>query len=494
MKDRKTFSLLVLIILLGAFLRFHSIGKESFWLDEGYTALAIKKFDVNSLIRNSVERGQIIPDDRYSYNSEVPAYFILLESWSKVFGISEFSLRSFSAMFGVLSLIAVFYLANYLFDKKIALISTLLASINLTLIYYSQEARNYSYLLFLSLISIILLLKSLKDGKIKHIVGLVVVNALIIYSHLPWMIFMVFEGIYVLYVIYNEYSNKKKINAKNVNILIAFFIMALLYMPMAGRILFSKDNMTAYAPKVDLRGIAELGIRLSVWLYPSEAMRQKIYDHSFSFSLFEWLLLGSTLLLALILCLLFLFGITKVFYKKVSAKFLILMFLFPLLFSVVFTLINPRLGIFNIKQVIYIIPAFVIISSVGISKIKKFKALIAIIIILSLLPLYSYYHNVDKQQFREAVSFFPDNETVFITKESATKPVRYYYGEKKNVIGIFGLDDLKDYLKDEDKFWVLFTFTKYSDPEGKISDYLGKNYKIIEKKQLFDIELVHYKK
>ena len=112
----------------------------------------------------------------------------------------------------------------------------------------------------------------------------------------------------------------------------------------------------------------------------------------------------------------------------------------------------------------------------------------------NILPLYAYYAHVDKQQFREVVSFFPNDEVVFVTKESATRPVKYYYGEKENVIGIFGLDDLKYHLRNEDKFWVLFTFTKYSDPEGKINSYLGENYEIIEKKQLFDIELVHYKK
>ncbi len=41
---------------------------------------------------------------------------------------------------------------------------------------------------------------------------------------------------------------------------------------------------------------------------------------------------------------------------------------------------------------------------------------------------------------------------------------------------------------------MLLTFTKYSDPEGKIKKYLNENYVLLEKKDFFEIELLHYKK
>ena len=42
--------------------------------------------------------------------------------------------------------------------------------------------------------------------------------------------------------------------------------------------------------------------------------------------------------------------------------------------------------------------------------------------------------------------------------------------------------------------WMLFTFTKYSDPKGTIKKFLDQNYIITEKKKFYDIDLFHYTK
>ena len=147
-----------------------------------------------------------------------------------------------------------------------------------------------------------------------------------------------------------------------------------------------------------------------------------------------------------------------------------------------------------LKQLIYIIPAFLIFVSIGISKTRISKLLIASIIILSILPLSAYYTNIDKQQIREAAEFLPENEPIFLNIVSAQVAFQYYDGERNNVIGIRDINDLKSQLKDKTSFWILLTFTKYSDPEGKIKEFLDENYELTETKNLFDIELLHYQK
>lgn len=109
-------------------------------------------------------------------------------------------------------------------------------------------------------------------------------------------------------------------------------------------------------------------------------------------------------------------------------------------------------------------------------------------------PVYAYYANVDKQQFREASAVLPKNELVFVSKDTAKRGVWYYFGERDNVIGIDDVNELKSHLNNKDSFWVLLTFTKYSDPEGKIKKYLDDNYKLLDKKEFFDIEILHYRK
>src|SRR3989338_4375442 len=100
------------------------------------------------------------------------------------------------------------------------------------------------------------------------------------------------------------------------------------------------------------------------------------------------------------------------------------------------------------------------------------KVLIIILIMLSTLPLYAYYTNTDKEQFREAAKIMPQNEAIFINTATAQVAFQYYYGEKDNVIGIKNLSDLKKRDKNIGSFWLLSTFTKYSDPNESIKKYM----------------------
>lgn len=491
MTNKKTLLLLVSILLLGAFLRFYNLGKESFWLDEGATALAIKKYGALGVIKNTYEEGQILPEYYPGYNDDLPFYYVFLSGWVKIFGMNEFSFRSFSAILGSFALILIFYIGNYLFNEKIALLSTFLASINLTLIWYSQEARQYTYLLFLSLMSIIFLLKYLKEDKIKYFIGFIIFNALIIYSNFPWLVFIIFEGLFALFTIYKDYVKKQILRKK---VIIAFIVIGVIYIPLIGRALFTHTNTIDFYGRPSINQIAKLGIQLSTWIYPSESMRQKIYGFSFNFTIYEWILLLSVLLSALLLGLLFLAGIFKSLYKKDSSVFLLLMFFFPVLFSLIASLVHPIVTIFHIKLMLYVIPAYLMFASVAIIKTKLGKILIPIIIILSVLPLYSYFTNIDKQQFREAAELLPKNELIFMNIKSAQVPFKYYYGEKDNALGVADVNELNLHLRNANSFWMLFTFTKYSDPQDKIKEFLDKNYRLVEKKEFFDIELLHYKK
>lgn len=493
MNTKKTMYWLIIIILLGTFIRFYNLGKESFWLDEGTTSMTLKKYSALQILKNVKEKGQILPDyysyGKYSYDEDLPMYYLLLSNWAKVFGLNEFSLRFFSALFGTLALIAIFYLGRYLFNNEAGILAAFLAAINPTLLWYSQEARQYSYLLFMSLLSVIFLLKLLKQGKTKHFFGFLIVNAFIIYSHFPWVIFIAFEGFYAAYILYSDYISKKKFNTK---VLAAFLIIGIMYLPIIGRAINSKTNTVDLYGRPDVGQLATFGVQLSSWLYPSEAMRQKFYDKTYNFTFFEWALLVSVLLTALITAIMFFNGILNSSLNNKSSVFLLIMFFFPIVFALSLSYIHPKITVFQLKQMIYIVPAYLMLASLGIAKLRIKNIIVVILFILSILPLYAYYANPDKQQFREAALFLPKDETIFVSMETAQVIFKYYYGEKSNVIGVVDLNDLKKYLGNKDSFWVLLTFTKYSDPKGSIKNYLNENYLLTETKNYFDIELLHY--
>ncbi|NQS89658.1 glycosyltransferase family 39 protein, partial [Patescibacteria group bacterium] len=67
-----------------------------------------------------------------------------------LFGFSDFGLRSFSALIGILIIPLIYcFIEKLSGDKVLALITSLVFTVNPTLIRYSQEARSYSLLVFL---------------------------------------------------------------------------------------------------------------------------------------------------------------------------------------------------------------------------------------------------------------------------------------------------------------------------------------------------------
>src|SRR3989338_6644449 len=125
-------AILLMGLLIGSFIRFYNIGSESFWLDEGATALEIKNYSLKQILIHTMADGKILPDYYPQYDYSLPGYYAFVKIWTNVFGTSEASFRSFSALLGSISLLLIFYLARCLFDEKIALMSTFLAPINLT--------------------------------------------------------------------------------------------------------------------------------------------------------------------------------------------------------------------------------------------------------------------------------------------------------------------------------------------------------------------------
>jgi len=85
------------------------------------------------------------------------AYNVLLYGWASLFGDSNFSLRSLSVLFGVLTVILGYYFCRQLFNERTANIAAALLSFHPILVEYGQLARAYvpaSFLILLATYSI----------------------------------------------------------------------------------------------------------------------------------------------------------------------------------------------------------------------------------------------------------------------------------------------------------------------------------------------------
>ncbi|MDY6875420.1 MAG: glycosyltransferase family 39 protein [Chloroflexota bacterium] len=144
------YSLLFLILLLAAGLRFYRLDAQSFWNDEGNSA-RIAERTIDLILEGSA--GDIHP----------PGYYLLLHCWRALFGQSEFALRSLSVVAGLVLIVFTYLLGHHLFGQTTGLMAAFLGATSPFAVYYSQEARMYALLAAVSAASTYMLLRLLAN-------------------------------------------------------------------------------------------------------------------------------------------------------------------------------------------------------------------------------------------------------------------------------------------------------------------------------------------
>ncbi|RIK34920.1 MAG: hypothetical protein DCC55_31920 [Chloroflexi bacterium] len=126
--------LLLIIVLLGAWLRFVSIGAKTVWLDEAFS-IWIAHHTLPDLW------SWLIRIDQHP-----PLYYSLLHFWQALFGDLQGAVRSFSALCSTLTLPLFYLVAVRLLNRSTALIATLVLALSPVHIRFAQEARMYAFL------------------------------------------------------------------------------------------------------------------------------------------------------------------------------------------------------------------------------------------------------------------------------------------------------------------------------------------------------------
>lgn len=157
---------LVLIILLGSAVRLYRLGYQSLWYDEAFSwAVAAAPL--------KIALAAILTDGG---NPPLYQYFVLHPLL--YLGQSEEILRLPSAVFGILAIPLIYKVGRLCFGQKVGLSSALWLSLSPLHVWYSQEARMYAMIVFLSLGSIYCFLRILKENDRKLWLGFVVFTAL----------------------------------------------------------------------------------------------------------------------------------------------------------------------------------------------------------------------------------------------------------------------------------------------------------------------------
>ncbi len=123
----------IAVTLIAAALRGYALGDKPLWYDEAVTD-EFARLSLSNLWTSFAD-------------TNPPLYFTLVKVWVALFGDSEASLRTISAIAGTLTVPLVYKIGRTLRGHWVGLLAAALLATSSIHIYYSQEARAYSLLM-----------------------------------------------------------------------------------------------------------------------------------------------------------------------------------------------------------------------------------------------------------------------------------------------------------------------------------------------------------
>jgi mannosyltransferase len=195
---------LILLIAVSFAVRLHDLGAKSLWSDEGLTlrraeqpfSLIFKNLNLIPVDPNYYDGGE---EGRVARSPDLhpPLYFLMMHSWIRVAGQSEFALRFPSVVAATLALPLLYALARRLLGAEVGLWAVLLGAVSPFYLWYAQEARMYTWVVVLSLASVYTLLPLLKGRpRLRDYALYAVVTLALLYTHYSGFLLLGFEVIF----------------------------------------------------------------------------------------------------------------------------------------------------------------------------------------------------------------------------------------------------------------------------------------------------------
>jgi mannosyltransferase len=164
---------LAAILCLASMLRMFHLGQSSLWYDEIVTMRLARTQSMPALLRllDQIDA------------TRAPLQPFLLQCWVSLFGPSEFSGRSFSALCGILTVVVVYWVGLRAFDATTGVWASWLCAISPPLVYYSREVRMYAWLVLVTCLGWGLLFSHGRSPRIGKLVLYGLALMAIAYSH-----------------------------------------------------------------------------------------------------------------------------------------------------------------------------------------------------------------------------------------------------------------------------------------------------------------------
>ena len=215
--EDKTKIWLILALILAFFLRFWAAATIQPFADD----LVYGTHAINWLSSGAT-----------SNQNQSPLWFALADIFYKLFGVTLITGRLTSIIFGSLTILITFLIANLIFDKKIAIISACLLAISAFHIKHPVMEMDMTFAFFALLATYFFLEKLKKENKISILaflfLGLAILSKSIPITTIPGFILA-----FIIFYFHNKENRRTLIGKQNQkNILLGILILLLLLLPL----------------------------------------------------------------------------------------------------------------------------------------------------------------------------------------------------------------------------------------------------------------------
>ncbi len=449
---------MLIVLTVAAFaLRFNNLGFNSIWLDEAST-LVFSKLSLSG-IWEATAGGE--------FN---PPLFYYIEHFMLVFGDSEFILRFVPALLGALTIPVFYFIGREVCGRMGGIIAAALLAFSSFHVYYSQDARAYTTMLFFFSIAVLFYLIALRSDSLKHWILFGLFASLSFWTH-----FYVFVavGILILHalIVKREAILKDIKSVKTIAAgLLAFIIVSLPLIYVTIGLFFKR---TAAAPTWGLSGL--------------DVFTQTILQ--ITDGIYLAIIFG---ILAVIGCIFLLLNKEKRDYGYLMILSLILPFIVTYVLSSMIPM-SPR-------YMIYILPFFFVSIAAAFCFIpqnidykKVAAATIAVLFIISIPYFMGYYTTYTKNDWRgfsgQLSSITNEGDYIVVMPGYMVQPLDYYYSNSTDgtievgASSAANLDQINakrlNSTGEPVAYYIITWDISAANPSGDAMDWISKNTQFI---------------
>ncbi len=175
-----------ILVAAGFIYSFH-LGADALGASEAYSAWAAAK-GIGAIVRTPV---------LHDPGKQV-FYYVVLHYYTRIFGLSEISLRSMSVVFSLTSLVLIFALGCEVFDDHTALAAAAIWAFNPLAVVFAHTARMYPMFITIALAQLLMLWRVRAQPGVANGIACGILGAALPYTHMAGFLILGAEGAILL--------------------------------------------------------------------------------------------------------------------------------------------------------------------------------------------------------------------------------------------------------------------------------------------------------